>query len=73
MRISDQGLLLDNLIEFFQSVEATDSNATSIIKDLTDLKAIFDLSLDTEDGLMSKEIYTQVKNKVKELRSTVVK
>ncbi len=73
MRISDQGLLLDNLIEFFQSVEASDPKATAVIKNLTALKSIFDLSLDTEDGLMSKEIYTQVKNKVKELRTAVVK
>ncbi len=73
MRISDQGLLLDNLVEFFQSVEATDPSATAVIKDLTDLKATFELTLDTEDGLMSKEIYTQVKNKIKNLREAVVK
>lgn len=73
MRISDQGLLLENLVDFFKYIEKEDSEATAIIADLTSLKLIFDKSMDTEDGLMSKEIYSEVKSKVKELRENLVK
>ncbi len=73
MRIADQGLLLENIVDFFKYIEKEDSEATAIIADLTSLKLIFDKSMDTEDGLMSKEIYSEVKSKVKELRENLVK
>jgi len=73
MRISDQGLLVENLKEFFQYIEANDKNATLVLKDLEELDAIFQKSLDTEDGLMSKEIYQELKGKIKSIRTEVVK
>lgn len=73
MRISDQGLLVENLKEFFQFIEAADPNATAILGDLNELDAIYQKTLETEDGLMSKEIYKEVKDKVKILRNEIVK
>jgi hypothetical protein len=73
VRIADQGLLLENLIEFFQTIQAEDKEATAVLIDLNALDQLFKKSLDTEDGLMSKEIYGEIKTKVKSLRQTIVK
>ena len=73
IRISDQGLLLENLKEFFQFIEAKDPKATLVLNDLNELSAIFDKTLDAEDGLMSKAVYKEVKNKVKQLRENTIK
>jgi len=72
-RITDQALLLENLIEFFKYIEKDDTNATLIVNDLTELQSIFDKTADTEDGLMPKEQYAEVKLLVKKLRTNLVK
>lgn len=72
-RIVDQGLLLENLVEFFQAIENEDSSASEVIKDLNTLSEIFNKCADTEDGLMSKEIYSELKAQIKILREGIVK
>jgi hypothetical protein len=73
VRITDQGLLLENLVEFFQSIEADDSNATLILKDLNELTALYNEAIDTEDGIMSKDIYKKIKTKIELIRKEVIK
>ena len=73
IRITDQGLLLENLIEFFQSIEADDSNATLVLSDLTELTNLYNEAIDTEEGIMTKEVYKKVKTKIESLRKEVIK
>lgn len=73
IRIVDQGILLENLIDFFVFIEKEDPSATPIIKDLEALKLIFDKALIAEDGKMSIEVYTEMKEKLNELRANIVK
>ncbi len=71
-RIVDQNILLENLIEFFQSLPKSDEKAQEILKDLNALSGIYQKSLDSESGIMSEEVYLEVKEKVSSLREGVV-
>ncbi|MBN2668415.1 MAG: hypothetical protein JXR60_04220 [Bacteroidales bacterium] len=72
-RINDQGLLLENLIEFFNAIKVSDAYADTILKDLNSLDLLFKKSAESEDGLMTKEVYGEVKEQVKTLRNQIVK
>jgi len=73
IRIADQGLLLENLIEFFQYLEETDSEVSEEIAELQSLQVLYDKALETEDGLISKELFAEIKTYVKELRTNLTK
>jgi len=73
IRITDQGLLLENLIEFFQYLEKNDSEVSSEISELQSLQVLYDKALDAEDGLISKALFSEIKTKVKELRTNLTK
>ena len=73
IRITDQGLLLENLIEFFQYLEKTDASVSQEISELQSLQVLFDKALDTEDGLISKALFLEIKAYVKELRTKLTK
>jgi len=73
IRINDQGLLVENLVEFFQDISVNDEYAKQVLVDLQGLESIFQKAARTEDGLMSKEVYLQLKERVKYLRDGVVK
>ncbi len=71
-RIADQNILLENLIEFFQSLPKSDEEAQEILKDLDALSAIYQKSLDSEEAVMSEDTYMEVKAKISSLRESIV-
>ena len=73
IRIADQGLLLENLIEFFTYLELNDPSVKTEIEDLSKLQALYDKALDSDDGLISKELFLEIKSYVKELRTNLTK
>ncbi len=70
-RISDQSFLLENLIEFFESLPKSDEEAQKILAELNSLDAIYQKSLDN-DGIMTKEVYKELKDKISILRTEII-
>lgn len=66
--LTDQGVLLENLVDYYQSINTND-DINNIQKDLSELQKIYDEILDSESGMMTKKQFKQIKNKVSEIRN----
>lgn len=73
VKIIDQGLLLENLIEFFEYLNYTDEKTIKIMNDLSALEKIFNKIISKGDGSIAKDTFSQLKNKVNEIRIGIVK
>jgi len=73
LRISDQGMLLDNIIDFFVSISKKADKEQAIIDQLTELQKTYDKIYDSEKGTMSKEYFQEVKTQIAILRNEIVK
>ena len=75
LRISDQGMLLDNIIDFFVSISEKEQaeKEQAIIDQLTELQKTYDKIYDSEEGTMSKEYFQEVKTQIAILRNEIVK
>ena len=75
LRISDQGMLLDNIIDFFISISEKQNTEKEqeIIDQLSELQKTYDKIYDSESGTMSKEYFQEVKTQIAILRNEIVK
>jgi len=73
VKVVDQALLLENLIEFFDYLNFNDENTLKIMEDLEALDMIFESIVSKGDGSMSKDTFSQLKQKVNEIRMGIVK
>jgi len=71
VRIADQGLLLENILEMYKYVK-TDPEFTSIINKLLDLQSSYDKLLDNTNVIITKKQYEEIVNKVKAIRAQFI-
>lgn len=71
IRIAEQQLLLENLIDHLNSL--SDPQLNEIIEKLTDLQASFDMLYDnTEDVKITEQQYNEITKKIKDLRTQFI-
>jgi hypothetical protein len=66
--LTDQGILLENLIDYYNSINTND-DINTILTDLKNLQKIYNQIFDSETGEMTKKQYQQIKNKISEIRN----
>jgi len=71
IRIADQGLLLENILELFQYVKNNPDYA-KIIDKLLDLQLSYDKLLDNTDVIITKKQFEEISNKVKAIRALFI-
>lgn len=72
VRITEQQLLLENLIDYLNSLN-DNSQLQDIISSLTDLQSSFDLLYENaEDVLITEEQYKEITEKVEALRAQII-
>ncbi len=71
IRIADQGLLLENILELFQYVK-NNPEYSEIIDKLLDLQLSYDKLLDNTDVVITKKQYEEISNKVKVIRALFI-
>ncbi|MBE9468891.1 MAG: hypothetical protein IMY72_11325 [Bacteroidetes bacterium] len=72
IRIAEQQLLLENLIGSFQSLHR-DKNTQQLLDKLTELETSFDKLYDNTDVIITQEQFTEIANKIKQIRNEFVK
>ncbi len=72
IRIADQELLLENLIEFFESLPKSDKIAQSVIADLKAVDVIYKSAFQDEEVMFNPDSYAQLKKQIETLRSQIV-
>ncbi len=71
IRIADQGLLLENILELFQYVK-NNPEYKEIIDLLIDLQLSYDKLFDNTDVVITKKQYDEITNKVKAIRALFI-
>jgi hypothetical protein len=71
LRIADQQLLLENLLDYFKSIPEKDQNK-EIFKKFSNLQGSFDKLYDNTDIIISKAQFTEISRKVIELRTDLI-
>lgn len=71
IRIADQGLLLENILELFQYVK-NDPEYAKIIELLVDLQLSYDKLLDNTDVIITKKQFDEITNKIKAIRALFI-
>ncbi len=71
IRIADQGLLLENILELFQYVKNNPEYA-KIIELLVDLQLSYDKLLDNTDVIITKKQFEEITNKIKAIRALFI-
>ena len=71
IRIADQGLLLENLIEMYNSLSEADKD-TDIFDKLLDLQESFDKLYDNTDEVITKSQFDEISVKVKAMRAEII-
>jgi len=66
--LNDQGALLENLVDYFKSINNNDE-INGIYTDLQTLQSIYDKSLNNESGIISKEQFNEIKSKISDIRN----
>lgn len=71
IRIADQGLLLENILELFQYVK-NEPEYAEIIDKLVDLQLSYDKLLDNSEVIITKKQFEEISNKVKAIRALFI-
>jgi len=72
IRIADQGLLLENLIELYKTT-GEDTKDTDLYNKLLDLQQSFDKLYDNpEDVVITKNQFEEITNKIKAIRAQII-
>lgn len=72
IRIADQGLLLENLIEMYKSL-GEDTKEPDIYNKLTDLQQSFDKLYDNpEDQVITQQQFDEISSKIKAIRAQLI-
>ncbi|NSW44459.1 MAG: hypothetical protein HPY79_01330 [Bacteroidales bacterium] len=71
IRIADQGLLLENILELFQYVK-DNPEFKEVIDKLLDLQQSYDKLLDNTDVTITQKQYDEIVNKVKAIRALFI-
>ena len=72
--LADQGVLLETLIEYFNSLDEKSDDVKNIISQFQDLQTSFDKLYDNdEDVLITEEQFNELAGKIEKIRSSFVK
>lgn len=71
IRIADQGLLLENLLEMYKSL-GEDTNESELYNKLLDLQQSFDKLYDNTDEIITKKQFEEISSKVKAIRAELI-
>ncbi len=71
IRIADQGLLLENLLELYKS-SGEDKNEAELYNKLLDLQQSFDKLYDNTDEIITKKQFEEISSKVKAIRAELI-
>ena len=71
LRIADQGLLLENILEMYKSL-SQENQQTDIYNKLIDLQQSFDKLYDNTDEIITKRQFDEISTKVKSIRAELI-
>lgn len=71
IRIADQGLLLENILEMYKSL-GEDTKDADIYKKLLDLQQSFDKLYDNADQVITKRQFDEILSKIKAMRAQLI-
>lgn len=71
IRIADQGLLLENLIEMYKNL-GENENQKDLFNKLLDLQHSFDKLYDNTDVIITKHQFDEISSKIKALRAEII-
>ena len=71
LRIADQQLLLENLIDYHKSIPEKDQNK-EVFSKLTSLQDAFDQLYDNKDVIITKEQFEEISVRIKKIRTDLI-